>query len=213
MRIPLVKGPDFDAAGTDKTEPVVLVNESFIQRYFPHEDPIGKRIRPAARDSRSAPWFRIAGIDSEIPLDKIQAVSSIEARFTAYPRIRAAMLGAFAALALILAMVGVCGVISPTVRQRTQEIGVRMALAAQRRSTIRMILPEGVLFTGGGVVPGYVFAGVLGRYFSALLYNFSAADPHRRCRRRCSHTCRAHRHVRSSAAGPNVDPITALRYE
>lgn len=232
MGIPLVKGRVFDAADTDKTEPVVLINESFVQRYFPHEDPIGRRIRPAAPDSHSSPWLRIAGvvgdekrtivyqemawvgvptfyrslnqspepvinllvrvqdagasgtirraiasIDPEIPLDEIQAVSRIESQATAYPRFRAVMLGAFAALALVLAVVGVFGVLSHMVGQRTQEIGVRMALGAQRGAIIQMILREGLLLTCGGVALGYIFASILGRYFSALLYNFSVADP------------------------------------
>jgi predicted permease len=235
MRIPLVNGRIFDPADSDKTEPVVLVNESFVQRYFPHDDPLGKRIRPAGADSRSGPWFRVIGvvgdekrttvyqemawvgaptfyrslnqstesgakllvrvrdsnapalrssieraianIDSEIPLDEIQSVSRIEARATAYPRFRAVMLGAFAAVALLLAVVGVFGVLSHTVGQRTQEIGVRMALGAQRRSIVQMILREGLFLTGCGVALGYIAASALGRYFSALLYNFSAADP------------------------------------
>jgi predicted permease len=272
MGIPLLKGRIFEAADTDKTEPVVLVNESFVQRYFPHEDPIGKRIRPAAADFRSSPWLRIAGvagdekrttvyqemawvglptfyrslnqsaeggvnllvrvrdpgapalrssieraiasIDPEIPLDKIQAVSRIEARATAYPRFRAVMLSSFAALALLLAVVGVFGVLSHTVGQRTQEIGVRMALGAQRRAIVQMILREGMLLTGCGVVLGYVFATVLGRYFSALLYNFSAADP-------LIDVAVAAVLIPSALIAmylparraSNVDPMTALRYE
>jgi putative ABC transport system permease protein len=272
MRIPLVKGRTFGGADTDQTDPVALVNESFVQRYFPHEDPIGKRIRPATGNFRSAPWFRIvgvvgdekrttvyqemawvgaptfyrslnqspesganlmvrvrnaaspavrsgieraiAGIDSEIALDKIQAVSQIEARATAYPRFRAVMLGAFAALALLLAVVGVFGVLSHTVGQRTQEIGVRMALGAERRTIIQMILREGLLLTGGGVALGYAVATILGRYFSALLYNFSVRDPLIDV---------AVAAVLIPAAliamylparrASNVDPMTALRYE
>jgi predicted permease len=235
MRIPLMKGRIFEAADTDKTEPVVVVNESFVRRYFPHEEPVGKRIRPAAGDFQNAPWLRIIGvvgdekrttvyqemawvglptfyrslnqttegsfnllvrahqagasgvrsgieraiasIDSEVPLDKIQALSTSVANATAYPRFRAFMLGGFAALALMLAVVGVFGVLSHTVGQRTQEIGVRMALGAQRGAIARMILREGLLLTGGGIVPGYLFSTFLGKYFAALLYNFSGADP------------------------------------
>jgi ABC-type antimicrobial peptide transport system permease subunit len=68
-------------------------------------------------------------------------------------------------------------VLSHTVGQRTQEIGVRMALGAQRGAIARMILREGLLLTGGGIVPGYLFSTFLGKYFAALLYNFSGADP------------------------------------
>ena len=272
MRIPLVKGRTFDPADSDKTEPVVLVNESFVQRYFPHDDPLGKRIRPAAADSRSGPWFRVIGvvgdekrttvyqemawvgaptfyrslnqsmesgakllvrtrdpnapalrssieraiasIDSEIPLDEIQSVSRIEARATAYPRVRAVMLGAFAALALLLAVVGVFGVLSHTVGQRTREIGVRMALGAQRRAILQMILREGVLLTGFGVALGYVVASALGRYFSALLYNFSAADPLIDLAVAVILIPAALTAMYLPARrASNVDPMTALRYE
>lgn len=272
MGIPLVKGRIFDPADTDKTEPVILVNESLVQHYFPHDDPIGKRIRPVAADSRSGPWFRIIGVvgdekrttvyqemawvgvptfyrslnqsmesgakllvrardpnaptlrgsieraisntDSEIPMDSIQAVSRIEERATSYPRFRALMLGAFAALALLLAVVGVFGVLSHTVGQRTQEIGVRMALGAQRRAIVQMILREGVLLTGCGVALGYIFASALGRYFSALLYNFSAADP-------LIDLAVAAILIPSALIAmylparraSNVDPMAALRYE
>jgi putative ABC transport system permease protein len=272
MGIPLVKGRIFQATDTDKTEPVVLVNESFVQRYFPHEDPVGKRIRPAAGNLRSGPWFRIAGvvgdekrttvyremawvgdptfyrslnqsaesafnllvrvrdprasnlqsaieraiagIDSEIPLDKIQAVSRIEARATAYPRFRAVTLGAFAALALILAVVGVFGVLSHTVGQRTQEIGVRMALGAQRGAIMQMILREGLLLTAGGVALGYLFASVLGSYFSALLYDFSAADPliDVAVAAILIPAALIAMYVPARRAS-NVDPMSALRYE
>jgi len=272
MGIPVMKGRIFDAADTDKTEPVVLVNESFVRRYFPHEDPIGKRIRPAAGSFRSAQWFRIVGIvgdekrttvyqemawvgnptfyrslnqnaesginllvrvrdagastvrnsiegavasiDPEIPLDKIQAVSRIEARATAYPRFRAVMLGAFAALALILAVVGVFGVLSHAVGQRTQEIGVRMALGAQRGAILQMILREGLLLTFGGIALGYIFATVLGRYFSALLYDFSAVDPliDLAVAAVLIPAALIAMYVPARRAS-NVDPMTALRYE
>jgi ABC-type antimicrobial peptide transport system permease subunit len=168
----------------------------------------------AAPGVRSSIERVIASIDSEIPLDKIQAVSRIEARATAYPRFRAAMLGAFASLALVLAVVGLFGVLSHTVGQRTQEIGVRMALGAQRRAIIQMILREGLLLTGCGVALGYVFATALGRYFSALLYNFSAADPLIDVAVAVILVPAAlvAMYVPARRAS-NVDPMTALRYE
>jgi putative ABC transport system permease protein len=166
---------------------------------------------PAVRSSIER---AIASIDSEIPLDKIQTVSRIEARATAYPRFRAVILSAFAALALILSVVGVFGVLSHSVGQRTQEIGVRMALGAERKSIVQMILREGFLLTGGGVVLGYLFSTVLGEYFSSLLYNFSAADP------LIDMTVAAilipsaliATYIPARRAS-NLDPVTALRHE
>jgi putative ABC transport system permease protein len=173
------------------------------------------RVRDAAAPTmRSAIERAIAGIDSEIPLDKVQPVSRIEARATAYPRFRAVILAAFAALALILAVVGVFGVLSHAVGQRTQEIGVRMALGAQRRAIVQMILREGLALTSGGVILGYIFAGVLGRYFSALLYNFSAADPliDLAVAAVLIPAALIAMYIPARRAS-NVDPMTALRYE
>jgi ABC-type antimicrobial peptide transport system permease subunit len=108
----------------------------------------------------------------------------------------------------------VFGVLSHTVGQRTQEIGVRMALGAQRRAILQMILREGLLLTGGGVVLGYIFASVLDRYFSALLYNFSAADPLIDVAVAAILVPAAliAMYVPARRAS-NVDPMTALRYE
>lgn len=120
---------------------------------------------------------KIAAIDPDIPVEEIQTVNDVEAKASAYPRFRAKLLGAFAAFALILAIVGLFGVLSHLVAQRTHEIGVRMALGAEKRAVLRMILQEGLLLTAGGIVLGIAVAWMLGRYLSALLYGIRPADP------------------------------------
>ena len=83
----------------------------------------------------------------------------------------------FAALALALTVIGLYGVISYLVNQRTQEIGIRMALGAQVRHILQLILKQGVLLVSLGVVIGLIAATVLTRLMAHLLYGVSATDP------------------------------------
>jgi putative ABC transport system permease protein len=87
------------------------------------------------------------------------------------------MLGAFAAFALILAAVGVYGVMSYLVTQGTHDIGVRMALGAQRSSIVRMIVRHGAELTGLGIAAGLAGAVLLTRVMATLLFGVSATDP------------------------------------
>jgi ABC-type antimicrobial peptide transport system permease subunit len=86
------------------------------------------------------------------------------------------MLGAFAIFALILAIVGVYGVMSYLVTQGARDIGVRMALGAQRRGIVLMVLRQGMELTGAGVVIGLIGAALLTRVMASLLFGVSATD-------------------------------------
>jgi putative ABC transport system permease protein len=88
-----------------------------------------------------------------------------------------ALMGIFAALALVLTMIGLYGVITYLVNQRTREIGVRMALGAQVRDIMQMVLKQGMLLVLSGVALGIVGAWFLSRLISRLLYQVSATDP------------------------------------
>jgi putative ABC transport system permease protein len=120
---------------------------------------------------------KIAAIDPNIPVGEIQTVRDLESKALAYPRFRAMLLGAFAGLALVLAVVGLFGVLSQLVAQRTHEIGVRMALGAQEAAVLLMILREGLLLTGGGIILGIALACLLGRYLALLLYGVRPTEP------------------------------------
>ncbi|HWF47883.1 MAG TPA: FtsX-like permease family protein, partial [Bryobacteraceae bacterium] len=87
------------------------------------------------------------------------------------------LLGLFSVLALVLAAIGIYGVISYAVAQRTHEIGIRLALGAQSKDVVRMILAQGATITGAGVVIGIIAALGLTRLMSKLLFAVSAADP------------------------------------
>ena len=98
-------------------------------------------------------------------------------RYTAYPRFRAILMGAFAGLALLLAVVGLYGVLSQLVVQRTQEIGIRMALGAQGRDVLRLIVKQGMLLAGIGAGLGLLAALWLVHLLRSLLYGVRPADP------------------------------------
>ena len=106
-----------------------------------------------------------------------QTMDSVIAESLATQQVSLILLGAFAVLALGLATSGIYGVISYVVQQRTQEIGVRMALGAKRYDVLRLILLEGMKMAGIGVVIGLTAAFGLTRLMASLLFGVSATDP------------------------------------
>jgi putative ABC transport system permease protein len=120
---------------------------------------------------------RLAQIDPAVVVGSIQPAQRVLARFVAYPRFRAWLLGAFAAVALLLATVGLYGVLSQLVAQRTQEIGVRMALGATRANVLTKVVSEGMGLAALGVAIGLVAALWASRLLSSLLFGVAARDP------------------------------------
>jgi len=116
-------------------------------------------------------------VDADQPMWKIRTVDFLVQRSTADRKFLMALMGIFAALALILTIIGLYGVISYLVNQRTQEIGIRMALGAQMSDIMRMVLKQGMLLVLTGVALGLAAAWLLTRLMSRLLYQVSATDP------------------------------------
>jgi putative ABC transport system permease protein len=119
----------------------------------------------------------VAEIDPSQPLVHPRTMEDDVAASVAQPRFRTWLIGIFAGLALLLAAVGIYGVMSYSVTQRTGEIGVRMALGAQRRDILRAVVGEGLRFTLLGVALGVAGGLAVTRLLQGFLYGVSASDP------------------------------------
>jgi putative ABC transport system permease protein len=116
-------------------------------------------------------------VDPDQPMWKIRTVEFLVNRSVADRKFLLALMGIFAALALVLTMIGLYGVISYLVNQRTQEIGIRMALGAQMRDIVQMVLKQGMVLVLTGVALGLAAAWLTTRLMARLLYQVSATDP------------------------------------
>jgi predicted permease len=116
-------------------------------------------------------------VDADQPMWKIRTVEFLVQRSTADRKFLMALMGIFATLALVLTIIGLYGVISYLVNQRTQEIGIRMALGAQMRDILGMVLKQGMFLVLTGVGLGLAAAWLLTRLMASMLYEVSATDP------------------------------------
>ncbi|HEY4597805.1 MAG TPA: ABC transporter permease [Thermoanaerobaculia bacterium] len=119
----------------------------------------------------------VAEVDPDLPLNKVAPMTQLVAASLAQSRFKAVLLALFAGLALVLAVVGVYGVVSYSVAQRAHEIGIRMALGARPVDVLRSVLAEGAKLTAAGTAVGLAGALVLTRYLRTLLYQLSPNDP------------------------------------
>ncbi|HEY0760961.1 MAG TPA: ABC transporter permease [Pyrinomonadaceae bacterium] len=230
LGISIIKGRDFTQEDTQPgATPVAVVNERLVARYFPNEDPIGRRItlglpRPGnpwitiigvaqnvphrALGSNAEPdWYtsrvvspqrhrflfvrsaqpavvltsairkEMASIDPHQPLTSVKTMEEVIGTTTAPRRFNALLLGVFAAIALLLAALGIYSVISYSIALRTQEIGIRMALGARRRGILLMVMRKGMLLTLIGTAIGLAVAFALTRWMSSMLFGVTASDP------------------------------------
>ncbi len=229
--IPLLRGREFNERDTMDAADAVIINEELAQRYWPGENPVGKRLQIALEKTR---WREVVGvvgnaklsgleakidpaiyvplsqntwphalrtsslvvrtkadpqsvtaalrqelraIDPSLPITQVRTMEEILNESLAPRRFNMALLLVFAAVAGLLAVVGIYGVISYSVAARTNEIGVRMALGAQPSDILKLVIGEGVKLTAGGVLLGLLGAFGLTRLMTGLLFGVRAADP------------------------------------
>lgn len=115
-------------------------------------------------------------IDSGVPVYRMRTLPDYLSKSIAQPRLNAMLVGLFAVIALLLAAAGIFGVMSYSVTQRTQEIGIRFALGAQRKHVLGLVLGDGMKLVGIGLALGIVGIAVVGRVLQALLYGTAATD-------------------------------------
>jgi len=116
-------------------------------------------------------------IDPQIPVSLVQSMDELMAVSLAQERFNMSLLSVFAALALVLAAVGIYGLMSYAVSQRTHEIGIRVAIGAQRRDVLGLVIVEGTKLALLGIVAGVAFALVLTRFMTSLLFEVAPTDP------------------------------------
>jgi predicted permease len=232
MGIRLVKGRDFNAHDDHDAPPVIIVNEAYAERFFPGEDPVGKRVRPgiSVETGRSPTWREIVGVvsnvrhrslnsdftpeyyipESQIPLDtmvlvvktasdphgiinavreevrdmdkdlplyNVRTMDEYISASVAQPRLITLLLVIFAGLALLLTAIGLYGVMSYSVAQRTHEIGIRMALGARPADVLRLVVRQGMALAGVGVTIGLAIAYFATQVMTSLLFGIGAKDP------------------------------------
>lgn len=157
---------------------------------------------------------QIAEIGHSVPVGEAVTMNQQLSERLSYPRLRAIVLGAFAALALLLASVGLYGVLSQLIAQRTQEFGIRMAVGAQKRDVLALVIRQGMVLTIAGLAAGLGAALGLTRFLSGMLYGIKPADA------RTLATVSLLLAVVAFLAtfiparrAAHVDPMVALRYE
>jgi putative ABC transport system permease protein len=136
-------------------------------------EPTGGAAEAVTSSVRSA----LARVDRNRPPGRIRTLSSIASEATARPRFRAVLIGTFALLALVLAMVGVFGVLAYSVQQRTREFGVRIALGASGLNVLGMVLGNAARLIGTGVVIGLVLAFAFSQSVASFLFGVEPRDP------------------------------------
>jgi putative ABC transport system permease protein len=156
----------------------------------------------------------VSAVDPDVPIYAVQTMTTYLAQNTEGPRLSMLLLGGLGALALVLALIGIYGVVSYSVAQRTREIGVRMALGASRGSVLRMIVRQAAVLIAVGVAIGVAGALAVGSLLRTLLFQVSPRDPQTLAA--IAATLAAVALVASvvpARRATRVDPLTALRAE
>jgi len=223
LRTPLLEGREFTDADNAETQPVVIVNQAFVNRYWPGQDGIGKQVRVSDR------WCSVAGVTAngkyrrltydsaplilvplaqhyadlvtlhvrvngdpmaysssidqavhelspDLPLFNVTTLKENMRMGNVFERIVVVFAGSFGLLAMLLAAVGIYGVVAYTTKQRTHEIGIRMALGAARGDVFRQILRQGLRLTLFGLAVGLVVSFAFTRLLRGMLFGVGTAD-------------------------------------
>jgi len=173
-------------------------------------------IRTASDDSEIAMMLRnsVAALNHEVPVSEVKTMNAVVSEAVATPASTTALLAVFAALALVLGTIGIYGVLSFLVSNRTREIGVRMALGAQRGDVLRSVMGEGAKLSLAGIALGMAGAFAVMRVLSGELYGVGATDPLTFCGVAIlvAFVALVACYVPARRA-MRVDPVVALRYE
>jgi predicted permease len=194
-----------------------LAEESKGTIYFPYHAPVMTLVVRTASDPRpltAAIRQQVQGVDSDQPVYDVKTMDERVAASLERRRFSATLLGLFAALALVLALIGLNGVISYLVAQRTHEIGVRMALGARPAGVLRLVLSQALVMAAAGVITGLIAAYFASRLLANQLYGVQPEDPATFLAVPALLTAAAL--VASSIPAwraTRVDPLVALRYE
>ena len=227
MSTQIVEGRAFTEYDNEKAPRVVIINEAMARRYWPNQNPIGKRLqmgrpqspylevvgiakdgkynllgeppteymfvpflqnydgkmtliaRSSGRPENLAAAIRqeVASFDSELPVYGIKSMPKFLDRILSGPKSIAGLVSIFGLVALLMAAVGLYGVMIFSVTQRTREIGIRMALGAQQRDVLRLVVYQGMQLAALGLAIGLAASLFLTRLLSSLLFSVSTTDP------------------------------------
>jgi len=223
LKTPLIAGRDFSDQDNGKSIPAVIVNQALVDRYWPGQYAVGKRIQVAGQWStvvgvaangkyrrmtyENAPLVlqpllqrytsqvilhvRVAGdplsfstvidqtihdLNADLPVYSQTSLNESMQMGSVFERIAAAFAGSFGLLALLLAAVGIYGVVAYTTRQRTHEIGIRMALGAGQGDVFRSVLGQGVRLASIGLVAGLAVSFAFTRFLRGMLFGIGSVD-------------------------------------
>jgi len=156
-------------------DPQAEIYVPFAQIPFPSQNLI-VRTEGDPRSMIGAVRARVLALDRDQPVTRVKSMDEVLEAGAAQPRFTTYLLGGLSATAFLLSMVGIYGVIAYSVAERTQEMGIRIALGADRQDIVRMVLKHGLALAGTGIAIGLAAALVLTRFMSSLLYRVSVTD-------------------------------------
>ena len=234
-RAGLLAGRPIEDSDVSSSPLVAVINEAMAKRYWPNQDPVGKRITLYWTTTQKSPWIKIVGVvkyvamrqlneeqisqayipmtqsgldfpgtfntylltrstkdperltaairaqihslDSAVPISHPTTGEELVAGTVSQPHFNLVLLSMFAGLALILAAIGVYGILSNVVRQRSREIGIRISLGANQGDVFRLVIGQGMKLVGAGLVIGLIGALGATRLLTSLLFGVKSTDP------------------------------------